>query len=65
MDERQKMVDSKEKLSQSKQCILLKVNRNFIYSSSKGKNDENIIIMDLLKKQYIVMAFYGYRKMTV
>lgn len=65
MDERQKMVDSKEKLSQSKQCILLKVNRNFIYSSPKGENGENIIIMDLLKKQYIVTPFYGYRKMTV
>ena len=65
MDERQKMVDSKEKLSQSKQCILLKVNRNFIYSVPKGENGENIIIMDLLKKQYIVTPFYGYRKMTV
>jgi putative transposase len=65
MDERQKMVDSKEKLSLSKQCILLKVNRNFLYFVPKGECEENIMMMDLLKKQYIVTPFYGYRKMTV
>jgi len=65
MDERQKMLDSKEKLSLSKQCIVLKVSRNFFYSLAKGENAENTIIMDLLKKQYIVTPFYGYRKMTV
>jgi hypothetical protein len=62
MDERQKMVDSKEKLSQSKQCILLKVNCNFFYYVPKGESVENIVIMDLLKKQYNVTPFYSYRK---
>jgi putative transposase len=65
MAERQKMLDSKEKLSLSKQCIVLKVSRNFFYSLPKGENAENTIIMDLLKKQYIVTPFYGYRKMSV
>jgi hypothetical protein len=50
MDERQKMFDSKEKLSLSKQCILLKNNRNFIYSMPKGESEENILMMDLLTK---------------
>lgn len=65
MIERQKMVDSKEKLSLSKQCMLLKINRHFFYFSPKGENTENLIVMELLTKQYILTPFYGYRKMTV
>jgi putative transposase len=32
---------------------------------AKGESEENIMMMDLLKKQYIVTPIYGYRKMTV
>jgi putative transposase len=65
MTERQEMIDSKEKLSLSKQCILLNINRNCLYFSSKRENMENMAIMELLKKQYTATPFYGYRKMTV
>jgi putative transposase len=65
MNERQKMVDSKGGLSLSKQCILLNINRNCFYFSPKGEEDENQIIMKLLKKQYLSTPFYGYRKITV
>lgn len=65
MTERQEMIDSKEKLSLSKQCILLNINRNCLYFSSKRENIENMAIMELLKKQYTATPFYGYRKMTV
>ena len=63
--ERQNMVDLKEKLSLSKQCILLNISRNFFYFSPKGEGSENLSFMELLKKQYHVTPFYGYRKMTV
>lgn len=65
MVERQKMLDSTEKLSVSKQSILLKVNRNFFYYLPKGESAENIMIMDLLKKQYHLTPFYGYRKLRI
>ena len=63
--ERRKMLDSNEKLSCSRQCKLLKINRNFFYFSPKGENDQNKKILVLLKKQYQVTPFYGYRKITV
>ena len=65
MTERQKLIDSKEKLSLSKQCILLNVNRNCLYFSPKGENIENMAVMELLKRQYTATPFYGYRKLTV
>jgi putative transposase len=65
MEQRQKMIDPKEKMSLSKQCNMLKINRNFFYFSPKDESKENIIIQNLLKIQYQVTPFYGYRKMTV
>lgn len=59
------MIDSKMKLSISRQCKLLFVSRNCFYYSSKGELEENQIIMDLLKIQYLATPFYGYRKMSV
>jgi putative transposase len=65
MSERREMMDSKEKMSLSKQCKLLKVNRNNLYYSPKGESTENIMLMEMLKKQYISTPFFGYRKLTV
>lgn len=64
MTKRQKMVDSNEKMSLTKQCKLLKVNRNSLYFLPKGENNENITIIELLKEQYTATPFYGYRKMA-
>jgi putative transposase len=63
--ERKNMVDLNEKLSLSKQCILLNINRNSFYFSPKGEGSENLSLMELLKKQYHATPFYGYRKITV
>jgi putative transposase len=63
--ERKNMVDLKEKLSLSKQCILLNINRNSFYFLPKGEGSDNLSLMELLKKQYHVTPFSVYRKMTV
>jgi putative transposase len=65
MSEKQEMIDSKEKLSLSKQCKLLKINRNYLYYSPKGESTENIMLMEMLKKKYLSTPFFGYRKLTV
>ena len=44
------MIDSKEKLSLSKQCTLLKINRNYLYYSPKFENAKN---NSILQKIYL------------
>ena len=63
--ERKKMLDSTIKLSIVKQCKLLCINRNCFYYSPKGESEENQILLNLLKSQYLVTPFYGYRKITI
>jgi putative transposase len=63
--ERKKMLDSTIKLSIVKQCKLLFINRNCFYYSLKGESEENQILLNLLKSQYLVTPFYGYRKITI
>ena len=65
MREREKMIDSNTKLSVVKQCKLLSINRNYFYYSPKGDSEEDLKIMLLLDKQYLLTPFYGYRKLTV
>lgn len=65
LEQRQKMIDKKEKISLSRQCKLLGVNRNYFYYIPKSETDENNEIMKLLKRQYYFTPFYGYRKMAV
>lgn len=65
LDERQKMLDKKDKISVLKQCKLLHINRNIVYYQPRPESNENMEIMKLLRKQYYFTPFYGYRKMTV
>lgn len=65
MQERKKMLDSTMKLSISKQCKLLCINRNCFYYCPKGESEENQMILDLLINQYLITPFYGYRKIAV
>lgn len=65
LEQRQKMIDKKEKMSLLKQCKLLGVNRNYFYYIPKSETNENNEIMKLLKRQYYFTPFYGYRKMAV
>ena len=59
------MIDTKEKLSIKKQCLLLNINRSSFYYSPKGESEKNLKMMRLLDQQYLLTPFYGYRKMTV
>lgn len=59
------MIDSNQKLSISKQCKVLNLNRNYLYYKPKSVCEENLKIMDLLDKKYFETPFYGYRKITV
>lgn len=59
------MVDCKEKMSVSKQCKVLNINRNFLYFTPKEESEQNLKIMLLMDKQYFLTPFYGYRKMRV
>jgi putative transposase len=63
--ERLKMIDKTEVLSIKKQCVILDLNRSSFYYSPKGESEESIEIVRLLRIQYYVTPFYGYRKMTV
>lgn len=59
------MLDSQMELSISKQCKLLNVSRNYFYYTRKSESHENRLIIELLKNQYLVTPFYGYRKVVI
>lgn len=59
------MVCKKDKLSFSKQCRVLGLNRSTLYYKPRGVSCDNKAIMDFLQKQYIKTPFYGYRKLTL
>jgi putative transposase len=59
------MLDSSQKISICKQCKLLNICRNIFYYTAKTESQENIFIIELLKKQYFFTPFYGYRKLLV
>ena len=65
MKDRQKMLDVQVKMSISRQCKLLKINRNIFYYEPKLESEQNSLIVELLKKQYLITPFYGYRKLLV
>jgi putative transposase len=48
-----------------KQCQLLDVNRSGLYYQPKGHFDEDLVLMNLIDRQYLVTPFYGARKMAV
>ena len=63
--QRQSMLEKKDKLSLTRQCELLVLNRNSFYYSPKGECEQNLKIMTLLQEQYLKTPFYGYRKIEV
>jgi putative transposase len=65
MEERERMIDSRDKLSMVKQCKLLCISRNYFYYLPKGESNESLEMMLLLDQQYLLTPFYGYRKTTV
>lgn len=59
------MLDFQMELSIGKECKLLNVSRNYFYYTRKSESQENCLIIELLKNQYLVTPFYGYRKVVI
>jgi putative transposase len=55
------MVDFKEKISVSKQCKVLNINRNFLYYVPKLESKENLKIMSMMDKQYFDSSIANWR----
>jgi putative transposase len=49
----------------AKQCRLLDINRSGLYYRLKGHSDEELTLMNLIDRQYLVTPFYGARKIAV
>ena len=52
-------------ISLSEQCRILGINRSGYYYKPVGESEENLSIMLLIDKQYLLTPFYGVRKMQV
>ncbi len=52
------------KLSLSRQCRLLRVNRSFVYHRPKGESTENLALMRRIDKLFLECPFYGSRQMV-
>jgi len=52
-------------LSVKRQCRLLDISRSGLYYQPKGIPEEDLKIMELIDRQYLLTPFYGTRKMAV
>ena len=51
-------------LSVASQCKLLDISRSGLYYEPAGVSDEDLNLMKLIDRQYMVTPFYGTRKMA-
>lgn len=58
------MIQPKHKLSQSRQCQLLSMDRSRLYYQAQGESPFNQKLMRLIDKQYLLTPFYGARQMV-
>lgn len=59
------LIDPKHKrISISRQCELLGINRRSYYYQPVGESTENLLYMRLIDEQYLKTPFYGVAKMT-
>ena len=52
-------------LSIRRQCELLDLNRSSYYLQPATESEENLCVMRLINQQFLLMPFYGSRRMTV
>lgn len=64
IEEKRKLISQHNKISISRQCELLGLNRATQYYQAKELSSANIEIMHLLDKQYTRTPFYGVLRMT-
>ena len=63
--ERRKLVEPGHELSLVKQSALLGLHRSGLYYQPVAVSEEEVMLMNLLDKQYLKTPFYGCRKMQV
>jgi len=51
-------------LSVAKQCVLLDISRSGLYYQPREISEEDLMLMKLIDRQYLVTPFYGSRKMA-
>ena len=63
LPEKRNMVDKSDpKLSVSKQCIILGINRTGLYYKPKGESKLNLELMRLMDEHYLEHSFKGARR---
>ena len=65
VERRREVVDrTHESLSIVRQCSLLDISRSGLYYQPKGISDEELELMKLIDRQYLLTPFYGARKIA-
>ncbi len=65
LEKKRKMIDpAYTRISIRRQCELLGLNRSTYYMKPAGESSFNLMLMELIDKQYTKTPFYGYPKMT-
>ena len=65
VERRREVVDHRHpSLSIVRQCRLLDINRSGLYYQPKGISEEDLTLMKLIDRQYLVTSFYGARKIA-
>ena len=57
-------MSSDYKLSQRRQCALLRLSRANLYDQPVGESAENLKFMDIIDKQFLETPWYGSRQMA-
>ena len=57
------MIQSKHKLSKSRQCELLSLNRSSLYYQPRPESSENLRLMRIIDEQFLKTPYYGSRQM--
>ena len=66
LNKRRPLVESKNtKLSQRMQCSLLGLHRSGLYYEPRSPNEEDLMLMRAIDKEYLKHPFYGRRRMTI
>ena len=62
--QRRRMVDrDHSSLSMTRQCALLGVSRSGLYYRTRGTSEEDLVLMQVMDRQYLETPFYGSRRM--
>ncbi len=63
---RREMVNREhQSLSTVRQCALLGISRAALYYHKRGPSRDDLVVMDLIDRQYLSTPFYGSRRMKV